>query len=457
MRATNHLKVIGIAALAAGGAFAAPPPEAPGKYSGATSCGGANCHASPEPKATPPYMQENTTWSAMNEATSIPYDRHSYAYNRLYNDEKSKTIMEALNGLEGTKAEAGESERCLSCHGVSTHDYAGFKGGIPVGIRKDLQGGKFAAEDGVSCDGCHGPAEKWAQPHATKGWVAEQFKKLGAEKLYTDVGIYYSKDAVLWANQCVRCHLAIDTNLIDAGHPDLVPFELFNQSQAMPPHWRDYSTQPAAKELPASGPYHGVRMWQTGQAGALASAAQQVALRARGVKPNKADPRHVAEAVDRAYGHWVALNHALKTAAPDKAAALQKLAEALKTAAAGEKPDMAKLAAAADEVAKAAKALQRTLADFPADEKYAKTVAAGLANDPAAFQSRRAAEQIAMGLYAVWASHLAKANPDALAANPPTDAVLAAIYEGFAALQGAEPHKDPALKGALDKIKAALK
>lgn len=445
------------AALAAGflrEAGAAPPADAPGKYFGASSCSGANCHAAAEPRATPPGLQEYTTWSTVNPETQLPQDRHNYAYNRLYED-RSKEIMAALNKAEGTQEEATDSDRCLTCHGVSVHDYGTGKGGVAIGKRKDLQGGKYEPADGVSCDGCHGPAEKWLKPHTEKEWAPKKWRELGSEKLYNELGIYYSKDAVLWASQCVRCHLAMDTNLLEAGHPDLVPFELSGQSQAVPPHWRDYQAAHAEKELPASGAFHGIHLWQTGQAVALAAAAKQVALRARGEKHNKADPRFIREAVERASGHWALLQHALKRAAPEAAKAIAAQMAALEAAGAGDKPDPAKVAAAADEVAKTVKPLARTLADGKIDDAYAKGVLADVAADPGALASRRTAEQTIMGLYAIYASWLAKANP-ATAADPSGDAVMTAIYEGFGPLAGPEPHKDAAFKGALEKVKAGL-
>jgi hypothetical protein len=298
---------------------APPPPDAPGKYFGASSCAGSGCHSAPAPRAEPPYLQEYTTWSAQNPETGLPQDRHAYAFNRLY-EESSTAIMEKLNGLEGTKDTADQSDRCLTCHGVSVHDYGTGKGGLPIAKHKELIGGKFAPEDGVSCDGCHGPYEKYGPLHNQKDWAPTQWKKMGSLKLYNELGIYYSKDLELWAGQCVRCHLAIDTNLIDAGHPDLVPFELYGQSQAVPPHWRDYATAaPKGAELPAPGPFHGVRVWGTGQAAALRSAALQLAARARGEKRNRATREHLEVAFERLAGHHHVLRHALERSLPDAA------------------------------------------------------------------------------------------------------------------------------------------
>ena len=57
------------------------------------------------------------------------------------------------------------------------------------------------------------------------------------------------------ANTCVACHQNLDTDILAAGHPELV-FELDSQSVAEPKHWQDE-------------PGSGVRAWLVGQAVAL--------------------------------------------------------------------------------------------------------------------------------------------------------------------------------------------
>ena len=143
-------------------AGAAPPQDAPGKYQGAMTCDGASCHGKKEARAEPPYLTEYVSFTGRSPEGAA-YDRHSIAFKRLKDkgqdsDEHSKAIMEKLNALEGTKDAATTSERCLTCHGVSVHDYGMGKGGLAVGRVKELQGKGYKAEDGVSCDGCHGPA-----------------------------------------------------------------------------------------------------------------------------------------------------------------------------------------------------------------------------------------------------------------------------------------------------------
>lgn len=417
---------------------ATPTPAAPAKYLGAQTCDSASCHTKAEPRERPPYMTEYTSWSAMNG--DVPYDRHSYAWRRLRSSEKggddrSPDMMAKLNAIEGTSATAEQSERCLSCHGVSVHDYGVGKQnpGAAVGLHRSLQGARFRPDEGVSCDGCHGPAEKWIKPHEKENWTIDEWKRLGgrdggSQKLYDQHGIYYSKDLVLWADQCVRCHLRIDTNLLDAGHPDLVPFELFGHNQQVP-HWRDYSWEAEAPELPGAGPMHAARVWRVGQAAALRSAFEQVAERAAGVAPNKAEPPRVREAFDRALGHWVIARHGAERADAAASKALATHVEALQALLPAEGDlDMAKIAAAAREAREVAAGMLRAMADAPIDAAQVVAIIKAIAGDPATGASSRAGEQARMGLYALTYARLVAVDPDALSADPPTEKGLLSVY-----------------------------
>src|SRR5262249_51493806 len=58
------------------------------------------------------------------------------------------------------------------------------------------------------------------------------------------------------ANNCVACHQAVDPQLLEVGHPELL-FELDGQTASMPRHWRERETNTHATA------------WLTGQAAAL--------------------------------------------------------------------------------------------------------------------------------------------------------------------------------------------
>jgi hypothetical protein len=433
---------------------------------GAASCGGASCHAAPAPRAEPPFLQEHATWSAIEPASGLPFDRHAYATNRLY-EERSGVILAALAAREGAAAagaSAPESPRCLSCHGASTQALGGFEGGAPVALRRDLQGGRFAAEDGVSCDACHGPAERWIDAHAARGWAAKERARHGsAERLFAETGLYDTKDLALLARRCVRCHLAIDASLLAAGHPDIAPFELATHAQAMPPHWRDYGAAKEAAGLPGAGPFHTLRLWEAGQVAALEAAALETARRAREGGERGASTGRVREAAERALGHASVLRHAVRIAAPDSVAPLERAASELRDSAAlaPETPAhlaRARIPAAAEALARLAAPgapLAAALAAHRPDAAAAQSLARALASEPAALESSRAAEQVALALYAVRHAQLEETRPAAIA-PPSSDPALSAIVEAFGPLRGDAPHRDPSFRRALERAREAL-
>ena len=434
------------------------PPAAPGKYLGASACDGAQCHGKPEARPEPPYLTEYVSWSAMNG--DVPYDRHSYAWKRLRGaaqggDDRSPAIMQKLNEIEGTSDKAEQSERCLTCHGVAVHDYGVGKQnpGAAVARHKSLQGARYRNEEGVSCDGCHGPAEKWLKGHDKEGWAQAEWKKLGgkqggSQKLYDQYGIYYSKDLELWADQCVRCHLKIDTNMLDAGHPDLLAFELFGHNQQVP-HWRAYSfAEGGDPSLPAAGAAHAAAEWAVGQAVCVRSAAEQLRDRATGTTYDKPNPEHVAAAQRRLGSHWVALRAALKVLAPE---AVEPLEGALAPLLA-EGTEAAALGAGAVKALELLAPLPRKLADAPLDQAKVVALLEALAGDDAAHADATRAELLMKSLYALAYARLMFVNPDTLFAETPDDALMQAVYQMF---ESTDPASD-SFKAGLAGVRAAL-
>ncbi len=210
-------------------------------YTGAGSCGSAQCHGSQRPRTLTRVRQdEYVVW--------VLKDHHANSYRTLLGD---RSVRIARNLRLPDPAE--KTERCLDCHAVNA----------PPSRR----GRTFDMSDGVSCEGCHGPAEKWLGPHTTRDWTHHQ--SLSA-------GMYDTKNLLLRARRCLSCHLgdesrSVDHELIAAGHPDLV-FELDTFTAAMPMHW---------KESEDKGAWFDVRAWGVGQALALGAAMDRLARRAR--------------------------------------------------------------------------------------------------------------------------------------------------------------------------------
>lgn len=71
---------------------------------------------------------------------------HANAYKTLEND-KSKEIAKK----KGLKVAPNEAEECLKCHSV--------------GYMKGEQRATVTKEEGVSCEGCHGPASAYKTKH----------------------------------------------------------------------------------------------------------------------------------------------------------------------------------------------------------------------------------------------------------------------------------------------------
>lgn len=218
------------------------PPQAPGSahFTGPGSCAAVACHGAVRPVAGSRILQtEYSTWVAQ--------DRHARATDVLSNV-VSQRIGRILNiGAPAT------APKCLACHSLD----------VPEG----RQARSFANE-GVSCEACHGPASGWLGPHTTRNWTHAQSVQLG---------MHDTKDVVKRTERCLTCHLGtadkfVDHDMIAAGHPDLV-FDLEAYSAAMPRHWR----------VPTdTDPFAPVRSFAVGQLVHVRSALDRLARHVQG-------------------------------------------------------------------------------------------------------------------------------------------------------------------------------
>ncbi len=187
-------------------AFSTTPAAAePGQYVGVGSCASSQCHGSVNPRESANVLQnEYRTWKK--------HDPHSRAWQVLLNED-SKRIAHHLGIPAPEKA-----PQCLECH--STH------------VAKGNAQPSFQVEDGVSCESCHGAAEKWLSSHAARDASHSSNVSLGMTDLSTP-----SSQATL----CLSCHFGSDDKyvnhrLIGAGHPRL-SFELDTFQNIQPRHW----------------------------------------------------------------------------------------------------------------------------------------------------------------------------------------------------------------------------
>ena len=206
------------------------PYQSPHKTEGAVTCASSLCHGAIKTwKDSNVLQNEYITWSRL--------DKHARAYNVLLN-EKSKRIAKNL----GLNEPAHQAKICLDCH---AHN-------IPAA----RHGERFTIQDNITCEACHGPAEKWLRPHVSSD--ATHAKNISA-------GMYPTNDPQARAKLCLSCHFGnkdklVTHRIMGAGHPRM-SFELENFTALAPRHFavdHDYS--------PRKRVWDGVKVWAIGQA-----------------------------------------------------------------------------------------------------------------------------------------------------------------------------------------------
>lgn len=200
------------------------------RYMGTGSCSASNCHGSVNPiKGTTVLQNEYHTW--------LKHDRHSKAFSALTAAD-AKRMATHLKIGDPTK-----EPQCLACHTTYVPD-------------KALRGDRYTVEDGVSCESCHGAAEKWLASHSES--AASHARNLSH-------GLTDTVSLENRATLCLSCHYGdenkrVTHDLYGAGHPRL-RFELDTYGILQPKHWivdEDYKTR---KE-----DYVPLRAWFVGQA-----------------------------------------------------------------------------------------------------------------------------------------------------------------------------------------------
>ncbi len=234
---------------------------------GAGSCAARACHGSTEQDFTfqERYRSSHTTW--------ILRDKHSRASEVLHNS-RSKAIAARL----GLAEEAHRADRCLACHAASTTALPADRPELALQVRSD----------GVSCEACHGAAERWLEPHLAFDWK----RKPSAEK-QDKYGMHSLDTLSARAESCVGCHVGAEADstrglplrdmnheMIAAGHPRL-SFEFLAYLDQMPKHWNE--------KLPPEN--YRAEAWLVGQ---LTTARASCELTASRAKRTQKDPQSTA-------------------------------------------------------------------------------------------------------------------------------------------------------------------
>ena len=223
------LHIYGLAAQAP-----ALPYQSPHQTQGTVTCASSLCHGSIKNwKDSNVLQNEYITWSRT--------DKHARAYNLLLNARSQKIVRNL-----GLKQPAHESKLCLDCHGHNPPEAQ--------------RGERFKLSDGVTCEGCHGPAERWIKGHVEPN--ATHARNI-------DNGLYPADDAAARATLCMSCHFGNKDKLVThrmmaAGHPRM-SFELDTFTEIAPRHFvvdKDYAERKKVWE--------GSKVWAIGQALAVA-------------------------------------------------------------------------------------------------------------------------------------------------------------------------------------------
>jgi hypothetical protein len=374
----QSLAVLCVAVLSPVAATAQAP-----QYIGAGGCSSSNCHGSTS------RLPESTSriWGNEYAIWSVP-DKHSKAYKAL-EDPRSKRMGQVLN-----IADVRTDRRCTVCHVVGSS-------------AKSLS-------DGVACEACHGPAEKWLGPHTQKDSHAASVA----------AGMIDTKDPVARAKTCLGCHLGnsekvVDHELIAAGHPDLA-FELDTFTWAQPAHHNEVKAS-AGNQMPH------VRLWAVGEAVKLAEGMKLLASRAAKSWPEFAelecyqchhDLRAESWRIARGYQgrrpgslqFAVARTDVLRTlvgqAAPGQRAALDTGIATLATAVSARPLDSAAIGQAAQALARQGEALAAAFVKLDFDAAAARDLVRALSTDVGRLANNGvlSAEQATMALDSLLAS-----------------------------------------------------
>jgi hypothetical protein len=211
------------------------PHQSKHKSLGTVNCASSTCHGSIEERSSTPVLQnEYTTW--------LRQDPHTQAYRILLNED-SKRIAKNL----GLKKPAHESKECLDCH---SHN-------APTTQR----GERFDVTDGVSCEGCHGPAGDWVKTHIEP-------KPSHTKNIQN--GMYPTNEPYAVAKLCTSCHQGdatrpITHQIMGAGHPRLA-IEVDTFLALEPPHYRIDKDWTERK-----GTFDSGKIWAMGQIAAASN------------------------------------------------------------------------------------------------------------------------------------------------------------------------------------------
>jgi len=221
------------------------------KVLGARSCASSACHGNVEPDTRGGVRRnEYIVW--------LEKDPHADAYESL----QAPLGLQILDNLGIRREEAivdrTAYQECLACHSLEPS--------------AEFEGESFVLHDGVSCEACHGPAEKWRALHYRNDWDPKKAASLGRVD---------TKNLLTRAYVCASCHVGsaerqVTHDMLAAGHPPL-RFELASYLDMIPKHWRD------SRERKAQTSFE-LAVWRAGQIASAEAALAVLESRAAGAQ-----------------------------------------------------------------------------------------------------------------------------------------------------------------------------
>ncbi len=237
---------------------AAAQPAGGGQTIGMAGCAATGCHGRPEttPGVLPPdvWHESFTRW--------IDRDPHTRAYAALESP-LGKAISKRLHaGDSSIPADATRDFRCLACHSN------------PALAREDLVRPNPADDplnrmraEGVSCEACHGNAERWQIAHTS--WTNPATRATE----FAHHGMIDLNDWSVQAKTCAGCHVGaaadkdrgypvrdMNHDMIAAGHPRL-EFDFAAFQAKLSKHWFPKHRGPS----PDPGRDNALHGWLLGQ------------------------------------------------------------------------------------------------------------------------------------------------------------------------------------------------
>jgi Cytochrome c554 and c-prime len=178
-------------------------------------------------------------------------DRHAQAYAVLLEERSQKIAKKLHPGKHGVRAET--DALCVKCH-----VHPAFHPDYEQAPVQRIEGvSTFRAEDGVSCEACHGAAKPWLSTHLSADWKEQLAHG------HRDTRTLHGRIRL-----CAECHVGthgmeVNHDLIAAGHPRL-SFEFSGFHALLHKHWNHAKdTDPAVD--PRGRPDFEARAWLLGQ------------------------------------------------------------------------------------------------------------------------------------------------------------------------------------------------